>query len=150
MDGSRSLQARLALLGFTGLFAFRVAAQFVESVSPSTLMPDFDRWSSGAIGYQLLLPLQLVILAAMIAGICLLPRLRLKQALLEALKYFAILYFAIMLVRLVIALTGISSLPWFQLPLPAFFHLVLASYLFCGARYISHNQSSEGGTTCTR
>lgn len=150
MDGSRSLQARLTLLGLTGLFAFRVAAQFVESVFPSTLIPDFDRWSSGAINYQLLLSLQLVILVAMIAGICRLPRLRLKRASLGALKYFAILYFAIMSARLVIALAGISSLSWFQLPLPAFFHLVLAGYLFCVARYISHNHSSEGGTTCTR
>lgn len=150
MDGSRSLQARLTLLGLTGLFAFRVAAQFLESVAPSPLIPDFDRWSSGAIDYPLLLSAQLVILAVMISGIALLPRLRLKQALLGALEYFAIVYFAVMLVRLVIALAGISSLPWFQLPLPAFFHLVLASYLFCVARFISHNQSSQGGTTCTR
>lgn len=145
MEISRSLQARLTLLGLTGLFALRVAAQYAESVSPSTLIADFDRWSSGAIDYPLLLSAQLVILAVMFAGICLLPRLRLKQALLDALKYFATVYFAIMLVRLVIALSGISSRTWFQLPLPAFFHLVLASYLFCVTRYISQNHSIEGG-----
>ena len=144
-----SKYAYLGLISFTCLFAIRVSAQLVESVFPSALIPDFDRWYSGVVDYQLLLPIQLIILSAMIAAICWLPQLKLKQSSLITLKSFAILYFVIMFIRLVIALAGTTTLPWFQLPLPAFFHLVLASYLFCITQYIGQNQSTEGEIACT-
>ncbi len=145
-----SKYAYLALISFTCSFAIRVTAQLVESVFPNALIPDFDRWYSGVASYQLLLPIQLLILSAMIACICLLPQLKLKKSLLNTFKSLAILYFAIMFIRLVVALTGMSTLPWFQLPLPAFFHLVLASYLFCLTQYIGQYRTTKGEITCTQ
>ena len=149
MDRLFSKYTYLVLISLTCLFAIRVMAQLVEGIFPNALIPDFDRWYSGAVSYQLLFPIQLVILSVMITGICLLPQLKLKQGLLNTFKSLAIFYFAIMFIRLVIALVGLSTLPWFQLPLPAFFHLVLASYLICLTQYIGQYQSTNGEIACT-
>jgi hypothetical protein len=40
-----------------------------------------------------------------------------------------------MALRLIIGLTGWSEAPWFQRPIPAFFHLVLAAYLLVLAAF---------------
>jgi hypothetical protein len=148
MDMFIKKHAHLVLISLTGLFAFRVSAQLVETIYPVSLVADFEQWYSGAITYHYLLPMQLVILLVMIAGIYWLPRLRMKPGKLDFLCTFSVHYFSFMFLRLVIALSGISTLPWFQLPLPALFHLVLASYLFCITRYISQNQP-QGELACT-
>jgi hypothetical protein len=150
MDRTPTKYVYLILLSLTFLFAIRVAAQLVEFVSPGLPLPDFNRWYSGAIAYSILLPLQLLILSAMICGTCCLGRLRLNQGLLKTLRAFSILYFIIMLIRLLVSLSDVNSLPWFQLPLPAFFHLVLASYLFCITRYLLNQQDISGELSCTR
>ena len=150
MERFLSKYAYLVLICLTCLFAIRVTAQLVGSVFSNALIPDFDRWYSGAVDYQILLPIQLLILSAMIVVICVLPQLKLKQSSLITFKSFAFFYFAIMFVRLIIALAEVSSLSWFQLPLPAFFHLVLASYLICLNQFIGQNQSIKGESACTR
>ena len=148
MDMFIKKHAHLVLISLTALFAFRISAQLVETIYPVSLVADFEQWYSGAITYHYLLPIQLVILSVMIAGICCLPRLRIKPGTLDFLGIFSVHYFSFMFLRLVIALSGISTLPWFELPLPALFHLVLASYLFCITRHISQNQP-RGELACT-
>lgn len=150
MDRTPSKYVYLILASLTFLFAIRVMAQMVEFVSPGLPLPDFNHWYSGAITYSMLLPLQLLILSAMICGTRCLSRLRFNQALLNTLRAFSILYFSIMFIRLLVSLSGVNSLPWFQLPLPAFFHLVLASYLFCITRYLLNKQEISGELSCTR
>ena len=63
MDRLFSKYTYLVLISLTCLFAIRVMAQLVEGIFPNALIPDFDRWYSGAVSYQLLFPIQLVILS---------------------------------------------------------------------------------------
>lgn len=131
---------------FTCLFLVRVAAQLIELIIPGASPAAFDRWHSSTIEYGFLLPLQVSILMAMFYGIRSLPRISLNRRLVTVLKTFSILYFMFMLVRLATALFGFIPLAWFQLPLPALFHLALAGYLFCFA----YSLDSRRHQLCTR
>jgi len=59
------------------------------------------------------------------------------------LQSIGILYFSVMFIRLVISLFGVSELVWFNRPIPSFFHLVLATYLFIAGRYHLSSQVKE-------
>ncbi len=116
----------------TGLFSIRVIAQAISLIFPSDFLPAFESWHGGVLPYRALLTTQLLILfwlvwtARQISLNGIYPSRRLGLVI----TIFAILYFTIMLLRLLLGLTIFSEHRWFASYLPAFFHLVLASYLF--------------------
>lgn len=114
-----------------GLFAIRVIAQPSSLIVDSKFLPPFESWHGGVLSYPVLLITQLLILAWMIltarrfylGSVC--PSHRLGVSVL----LFASIYFLGMLVRLILSLTILQEHRWFASPLPAFFHMVLASFL---------------------
>jgi hypothetical protein len=132
----RVLHAAL-LLSFTTFFALRVAAQLVQYASPVGFLPPFDAWQGSGLDYPVLLTSELVILAGMMmwgtvaVSRGMLPRRRAGLWLVG----LGGVYFSSMCARLVLGLTILADVSWFAKPLPALFHLVLASYLLCLGRY---------------
>jgi hypothetical protein len=116
-----------------GLFVLRVVAQPLALILPDGIVPAFESWHSGALPYGWLLAAQLVIIVALGRAALLFaagrarPRRRLGQVLIT----FGGLYFATMVVRLVLGATWLSGDRWFASPIPTIFHLVLASALLC-------------------
>jgi hypothetical protein len=125
----------LALWGLTLLFGLRILAQPLSQIVPA--LPGFDAWHGGVLPYPALLLSQLTIAATMVivnlmlARGMLVPRPRLGRWL----TWVGSLYFAGMLLRLVLGQTLYSGSPWLDRPLPSLFHLVLAAWLLLLARY---------------
>jgi len=119
-----------ALWVLTGLFLFRVVAQPAARQFDGVL-PSFDSWDGGVLPYPVLLVTQLVILgwlartAWRFSSGEVVPRRRRGRAVLV----LGAVYFAVMFLRLILGATALSGVRWFASPLPAFFHLVLATYL---------------------
>jgi hypothetical protein len=115
----------------TALFAVRVAAQPAALVVSATWLPSFESWHGGVLPYPMLLLSQIVILgwlawtAHRFGSGLIEPSPRLGRAAL----HFGTVYFVVMLVRLLLGVTVLAHVRWFASPLPAFFHLVLASYV---------------------
>ena len=115
----------------TALFALRVAAQPAALVVSAAWLPAFDAWHGGVLPYPALLMSQIAILgwlawtARRFGAGRVQPSRRLGQVSLA----FGVIYFAVMLVRFVLGLSALADVRWFASPLPAFFHLVLATYV---------------------
>jgi hypothetical protein len=129
-----SAATRVLLWGLTALFVLRIAAQPLAGLLP--VLPSFAHWQGSDLPYPLLLALQLALLALMLAvnfyaGRTGLPH---RPRLARALAILGVLYFAAMFARLFVGLLWADAPVWFQRPLPAFFHLVLASWLLLIAR----------------
>jgi uncharacterized protein len=124
----------------SGLFAFRVVAQLLSLLFKTNSLPTFESWHGGVLPYPLLLGTQILILiwlartARLFSQGSIYPRRRLGMAII----IFASLYFLVTLLRLLLGLTILSEHRWFASYLPAFFHLVLASYLFLYGRFHCH------------
>ena len=133
-----------ALWLLTGLFAFRVAAQPAALVF-DRLLPSFNSWDGGVLPYPVLLVTQLVILGwlARTAWRFNLGRATPRRSIGRAALVFGGVYFAAMFLRLLLGATVLSDVRWFASPLPAFFHLVLATYLlvygYCHVHTVSGN-----------
>ncbi len=130
-------RAHVALLwSLTALFAFRVAAQLVQYASPIPILPPFEAWQGSTLSYPVLLASQFVILILMISVTSRIARgVRAVRRLGVGLLALGGVYFAAMAVRLVLGLTMLGHVAWFAKPLPAVFHLVLASYLLVLGHY---------------
>lgn len=119
------------------IFSFRVVGQLSVYWFDIPVLPAFDAWYSGAISYGFLVIWQLIIMVAMavvalrISKNLVVPRHRLGNVL----QIIGVIYFGIMLIRLLISVFGLSDAIWFNRPIPAFFHLVLASFLILCGRY---------------
>lgn len=113
----------------TALFATRVCAQYLELVWPAAPLPGFERWSSGVIGYPGLFLIQCLMLWGMATLNRNLHTLRRSLTVGACLISVASVYFSLMLLRFIVSVFELSALPWFQLPLPSFFHMVLAVYI---------------------
>jgi hypothetical protein len=117
-----------------GLFALRVAAQAAALVignGADGVLPGFEAWHGGVLPYPLLLASQVLILAWLVqqarrfsAGEVA-PNRRVGTGALA----FGAVYFVTMFVRLILGLTVLRGHRWFGAPLPALFHLVLATYV---------------------
>ena len=135
-----------ALWVLTGLFAFRVVAQPAALVFDGFL-PSFNSWDGGVLPYPVLLVTQLVILtwlahtAWRFSTDKVIPHRPIGRLALA----FGGVYFAAIFLRLVLGATALSDIRWFASPLPAFFHLVLATYLllygYCHVHTASRNAS---------
>ena len=133
-------QTYTALVVLAGLFAFRVLAELMGRLAASNWTASYSAWSSGTVDYRILLASQALVLFGMMYGVCRVDCLDWRRGYLLAIRIFASIYFAFMLFRFVVAVAGASTLYWFQFPLPAFFHLVIAAYLYCFARHLELNR----------
>lgn len=135
-----------ALWLLAGLFAFRVVAQ-PAALLFDRLLPSFNSWDGGVLPYPVLLATQLVILGWLVHTAWrfstgnLVPGRRIGRAALA----FGGVYFTVMFLRLLLGATALSHVRWFASPLPAFFHLVLATYLllygYCHVHTVPGNAS---------
>ena len=127
-DAGRAASRRSKLRwSLTALFLLRILAQPLTDRIPA--LPPFDAWQGSRLPYPLLLASQLLILALMIWGNLRASGLHPQPRLARALTIFGAAYFATMFVRLCLGLVWADAPVWFQRPLPAFFHLVLASWV---------------------
>lgn len=113
------------------LFILRVAVQLIQRYFPLNFLPPFDAWYSGVMAYPWLLATQILIIAVMgwlIIGFAKSDT-RPKRKLGIGLLLVGGIYFLIMLFRLVAGFTFAVESPWLGAHIPAFFHLVLASFV---------------------
>ena len=110
------------------VFVFRVFAQLLQFYAPTTALPAFAAWESGALPYPLLVAAQAVIILVSVALIVALFRRRLhpNRKLGIILLVAGSLYLAGMVFRLVAGYTFLADVPFFSDHLPAYFHIVLA------------------------
>jgi len=119
------------LWGLSLLFLLRTVGQLVQYLSPVEWLPRLEAWQGSALPYGFLLFSQMIILAVMI----LITRrhasgyVRKSASKGKWLLVFGVAYFAVMTSRLIIGLAQLSAHPWFHKFIPAFFHLVLASFV---------------------
>ena len=114
------------------VFAFRVFAQLLQATFPVGWLPAVSQWQGSSLPYPVLLAIQLLIILVLVVVIWKIrhgsihPDIRLGRWL------FAVggVYFIVMLLRLLLGLTLLASVPWFAKTIPAFFHLVLACICF--------------------
>jgi hypothetical protein len=113
------------------LFIARVIAQPIALVTSAPFLPPFESWHSGVMRYPVLVVAQLLIIAWCARTAWhfskgdVTPNYRLGVRMLV----LGGIYFAAMLLRLVLGLTVLNTNRWFSSTLPTIFHLVLASYL---------------------
>lgn len=120
----------LVLNSLTLLFLLRVTAQFLQWAAPVTSLPAFDAFHGNVLPYQLLLASQAAILALMVfINRAVFSGWRPNRTARKCLLAIGGLYFLVMLFRWLAGAFEWSSHEWFNRPIPAFFHLVLASYM---------------------
>ena len=128
------------------LFALRVAGQAVQKWQPQAYLPSFGEFQGSGIPYPALLAVQLVILAVM-GRVCW----RVHSGTLLAshrtgkiLRMFGWLYMTGSLARIVVGLLISAAPGWFTTWIPAFFHVVLATFVLVVAHCHLHGaQLSE-------
>ena len=114
-----------------GLFVYRVVAQLAVYFIDVPFLPDFNHWHSAKMPYAVLVFFQLVIIlifmriAMTFTRRNVVPRYRVGLSLLPV----GGVYFSLMFSRLIIGAFSLSDNPWWNKPIPSFFHLVLASFL---------------------
>lgn len=113
------------------LFCFRVLAQLLQSFIEIPFLPPFDAWQSGAVPYEALLASQILIIVfyGWILRRLVLGRMQPSRRQGRVFFVIGLVYFSVMVVRLLIGVTGLSEHHWFRSYLPTLFHFVLSGYL---------------------
>ena len=150
MEARSALQWRRAhaalLLALFILFAGRVAAQLVQRLWPTSLLPGFADWQSGLLPYGLLLASQLIILLAIAHQTVQIwrgrtqPQRRVGAVLLG----LGAVYLAAACFRLAAGLSVLSDRPFFATYLPSLFHMVLASVVLVLGDFHFRGAASRG------
>lgn len=132
------------LFALLGLFVFRVVAQLIQAVYPTSYLPPFDAWQSGALPYPLLVAFQFVIIFFCLRVIMKIRKNSTERSDKAARIYLTLggVYLAVMLFRLVAGLTFAPEHQWFGAHLPTLFHLVLATFLITVGLFHSANPRS--------
>lgn len=119
------------------LFCFRVLAQLLQHFIEVPFLPPFDAWQSGAVPYKGLLVFQILIIVfyGWILQRFVSHRMRPSRKQGWAFFIIGLIYFLIMVVRLLIGLTGLSEHYWFHSYLPTLFHFVISGYLLVVGYY---------------
>lgn len=127
------------------VFTFRVWGQLYVALGQSSLLPPMHLWYSGLIPYNVLLPIQMILLmlmAIIVANVltgstALTPH---RQATRRAIRIFAMAYLLIMMVRYPAIMIIKPELRWLGQTIPIFTHWSLAAFLLllaagrsCGA-----------------
>jgi len=126
------------LLALAGLFLLRVLAQLLQAVQPVSFLPPFQAWHGAVLPYPLLVISQVFIILVLAT---ILFRVKTDAIRPKRWKYrvcFTLggIYFTFMAFRLISGLTFLGEHPWFSKHLPAFFHVVLASFVLMLGHYI--------------
>lgn len=121
-----------------GLFVLRVLAQLIQALHPVSFLPPFQAWHGAVLPYPILVASQV---AVMLVLACVLWRVRTDAISPSPWKHrtcFTLggLYFAFMAFRLFAGLTLLADHPWYSKSLPAFFHVVLATFILMLGHYI--------------
>lgn len=121
----------LALAALTALFALRVAGQAIQWWAPQTLLPAFEDFQGSSLPYSVLLSTQIVLLIVMAHATLRVSQCRSRMGgrTLRALTWFGIVYLAVSFARVAVGLAIPGAASWFTAWIPAFFHLVLASFV---------------------
>lgn len=122
----------------TGLFAARVAAQLVQLIAPQPWLPSFERFQGSDLPYPALLVAQLAILGTMttVAWRAAAGALQRSGSLARFLRIAGWIYLAVMSMRLAVGLIAPNAGAWFAAPIPALFHLVLATFVLTWAAIV--------------
>ena len=134
----REILLLLLMSVLAALFCLRVSAQLLQVIFPVGWIPAFEDWHSGVLPYPVLLASQLCIIGLMSYA---LNKVRNRTVRPRVWKYrlcfvFGGAYFVFMAIRLIAGLTFLAENAWFSRPLPAFFHLVIASFILLLGRHI--------------
>ena len=116
------------------VFLFRVLGQLYVALGKAPLLPPMHLWYSGLIPYDLLLPIQILLLMVMTVTVTsmltgasvLIPR---RRKINRALRAFACIYLAIMLMRYPAIMIYKPELRWLGQSIPIFTHWCLAAFL---------------------
>jgi hypothetical protein len=113
------------------LFIFRVSAQLIQKFYELPFLPPFDAWYSGVLSYYWLLASQIMIIAIMGWVINLFVKGQILARYKLGLWLLALggVYFVVMLFRLIAGFTFATEHHWLGAHIPAFFHIVIASFL---------------------
>jgi hypothetical protein len=118
----------------------RVCGQILVVVVDIDFLPPFEQWYSGLLPYLVLLPIQILIIGAMLkivldfakrSGFFITPKPRAAVFI----KWFSYVYFFSMGARYVIAMILYPELRWFTDTIPIWFHMVLAAFLYTFSHY---------------
>ena len=128
-----------------GLFVLRVAGQLVQAVYEVPFLPPFEAWQGMGMPYAVLLSVQAVVI---VVAAVVLRRVRADSMAPRRWKYQACfvvggVYFAVMAFRLAAGQTFLAEYDWFAKGLPAFFHLVLASFILLLGHYLHGRAAME-------
>lgn len=131
----------IGLWACCGLFFLRVTGQLLSYWFDIPLLPSFNSWYSGAITYENLFLMQIIIIffMALFSWRISVNKIIINRKTGTLLQIVGALYFTFMFIRLIISLIGVSDAIWFNFPIPSFFHLVLATYILLVARYHLNN-----------
>lgn len=116
------------------VFLFRVLGQLYVALGKAPLLPPMALWYSGLIPYDVLLPIQIMLLMVMTVSVTsvlsggsfLVPQRRKTK---RALRLFAYAYLAVMLVRYPAIMVYKPELRWLGQTIPIFTHWCLAAFL---------------------
>ena len=126
------------MTALTALFTLRVIAQAAQWVGPVSFLPPLDAWQGSGLPYPVLLAFQLAIVALLVWSTLLVRADAVQPARWKHRACLALggVYFGVMAFRLVAGLTFLAGAPWFSDPLPALFHVVLASFILLLGHYL--------------
>lgn len=119
------------LIIILGLFSFRILTQLIQYIFDTPYLPAFDNWQGSTLSYPLLLTSQIIIFLGFAYLILRVRKDKFKASLWKSrvCLFLGSLYFIIMAFRLVAGQTILTENNWFNKPLPAFFHMVLATFI---------------------
>lgn len=122
------------------LFCFRVAAQLIQVYWSVRWLPDFESWHSAVVFYPLLFCAQLMIIAfyGWMAWRVTTGRLVPSARAGRVWTTLAIVYVAVMFVRLLIGASDVTTVRWFHSYISIAFHFVLAGFLYVVGLYHRH------------
>ncbi len=136
-QGSGAQRFAPMLWVLTGIFTFRVIAQFLLLAGDIPGLPSFEQWHSGKIPYPYLLLSQLAILWVFTAQSIKFSRgeVHPHKRLGRIFFLIGIVYFTSVLLRFLMGITVMTESRWFTVHIPLFFHLILASFILLVAAF---------------
>ena len=142
---NRAYAIAIALLGIA--FFGRVVGHIIQITMPVALLPPLESWKGSQLPDPVLLAAQIIILILfvvvvrrMAAGSMVIP-LRWTYPTIV----LGVIYFLVMTARFVLGLTILADDKWFAAPIPASFHLVLASAVILIGAYDRTRVARESG-----
>jgi len=125
------------LLSLFALFLFRVVGQLVQLFYPISFLPPFSAWQSGALAYRWLFCTQILIIILLAVTLHGFARQTTRPSRPWGRWLIGVgsIYFGVMILRLLAGVTLAKDHPWWGAEIPAFFHLVLATFVLLVGRF---------------